>query len=93
MICEISDGSPATDDVTALINQIKGSPDDDCNEGNDHGSDCKTIATHATAGIAVCGSTWSTGCTDLATYAIKIQNACLSNEKVGEQFDMGNTKV
>lgn len=91
--CETSDGSPNTGDVTGTINAMRGKGIATCKQTNDLGSECTTMATDGTAAIAFCGTLSSMRCQDIGTYALDIQNKCLSNGKVGGVNDLGGTRV
>ena len=85
--CQTSDGSPTTDDVTAVINQLKGKGGD-CTNGNGKGSDCSTVVSHATAALSVCGSKAQISCADVANYATQVQQQCDTNQKVGGTYQV-----
>lgn len=92
--CETSDASPTTEDVTGVINQLKGKGDSACPQSNNHGSKCTTHATHGTAKMAICGTFNSqpqgSPCGIMATFANAIQQECLSNGKVGGYNEIPN---
>ena len=95
IVCQTSDGSPYSDDVTGAINQLFGESGASCAQTNDDDSDCTTVATQGTAGIVVCGTNQNWGCGIVAQYADDIQNGggCQSNSKVGGMYLVGNAKV
>lgn len=95
IVCQTSDGSPYSDDVTGAINQLFGKSGSDCAQTNKHDSDCTTVATQGTAGIVVCGTNQNWGCGTVATYADDIQNngGCQFNSKVGGMYLVENAKV
>ncbi|OQE19426.1 hypothetical protein PENSTE_c015G03777 [Penicillium steckii] len=96
VICETSDASPSTEDVTGVINQFNGDSGSSCAQGNNYGSKCTTCGTHGSAKIAVCGDINSTGRGmnrgALASYANAIQQECLSNGKAGGKFLVPNSE-
>ena len=88
IICETTNGSPTTGDVTAVINQLKGlGSTRECVQQNPGGSRCTTMISYGSAAISVCGplgiTTW---CYLAAQWAADIQNACLSGGRVGGQI-------
>ena len=95
IVCQTSDGSPYSDDVTGAINQLFGKGGSLCTQTNDHDSDCKSVATQGTAGIVVCGTNQNWDCNTVAQYANDIQNngGCQFNSKVGGMYLIGNAKV
>lgn len=92
--CQTSDASPSTEDVTAVINQLKGRKTDNCPQSNNFGSKCTTHATDGSAKIAVCGTNDSDGrgmvCGIVADFANAVQQECLSNGKVGGYYTVPN---
>lgn len=94
VVCETSDSSPTTEDVTAVINQLKGKGDSACPQSNNHGSKCTTHATDGTAKMAICGTFDSQPqgrpCGVMATFANAVQQECLSNGRVGGYYDIPN---
>lgn len=94
VICETSDASPTTEDVTGVINQFNGDKTSTCAQGNVYGSKCTTCGTHGSAKIAVCGDNDSDGRGmhkgAMAGYANAIQQECLSNGKAGGKFIIPN---
>ncbi len=95
IVCQTSDASPYSDDVTGAINQLYGKTGTTCAQSNHHDSDCTTVATQGTAGIVVCGTNQNWNCGIVAGYADDIQNGggCQSNSKVGGMYLVGNAKV
>lgn len=91
--CQTSNGSPLTEDITKVINELKDRPADElCRQTNDEGSDCTTLVKHETAAISVCGGVDAedkgTSCRDVANYAKDIQTQCLKSGlgKSGGQY-------
>ena len=95
IVCQTTDGSPYSDDVTETINQLFGKSGSSCAQTNGHDSDCTTVATQGTAGIVVCGTNKNWDCGVVAQYADDIQNGggCQWNSKVGGMYLIGNAKV
>lgn len=95
IVCQTSDGSPYSDDVTGTINQLYGKSGSMCAQTNDHASDCTTVATQGTAGIVVCGDNMNWECGVVGKYAEDIQNGggCQSNSKVGGMYIVGGARV
>ncbi|KAI9753927.1 MAG: Glucoamylase, intracellular sporulation-specific [Chaenotheca gracillima] len=88
--CQTTDGSPTTEDVTGVINQLKGRASDICGNDNNAGSHCTTLATQGTAAIARCGTdtldnagTPDYTCGQIAEYAEGIQGACINGDLIG----------
>ena len=82
--CQTSKGSPKTADVTATINELRGRGQVTCDQANGEGSDCTTLTTSGTAGIAVCGDFQSYGtgqfCDIVSDYANEIQQTCVDSD-------------
>ena len=95
IVCQTSDGSPYSDDVTGTINQLYGESGTLCSQTNDDGSDCTTVATQGTAGIVVCGDNMNWLCGDVGKYAEDIQNGggCQWKSKVGGMYILGGARV
>lgn len=77
--CETSGASPWTEDVTAVINQIKGKsdgPGQSCINHNSIGSYCTTVAKHFSAGLATCNSHNDIKCSDVADVVNALQQKC-----------------
>jgi hypothetical protein len=94
--CETSDGSPSTEDVTGVINQLKGRKTSYCGQSNNYGSKCTTHATDGTAKIAVCGDFDSAAkdgpvCGIVAECVNAVQQQCMSNGKVGGYYTLANS--
>ncbi|KAI4273974.1 MAG: hypothetical protein L6R38_006209 [Xanthoria sp. 2 TBL-2021] len=90
--CQTSDGSPTTEDVTAVINEL-GGQGGKCPQTNDVASECTTLVTEGSAAIAICGGTdpedGGMDCTTVAGYANQIQQACLSVGRAGGTYTIG----
>ncbi|KAL9070133.1 MAG: hypothetical protein Q9161_005085 [Pseudevernia consocians] len=87
--CQTSSGSPLTDDVTAVINELNGRGGS-CPQTNDKASDCTTLAKSGDAAVSICGikdtDSSAISCSDVAGYANQIQQTCLNG-------DPGNPKT
>lgn len=92
--CETSGASPWTEDITGVINQIKGKSDSDssCSNKNAFGSKCTTVATHYSAGIAVCKSRDDITCAEVADAINQIQQQC-KDEVEGHVRAGGSAKI
>ena len=89
LVCQSTGGSPLTEDVTGVINQLKGKSGSTC-----AGSDgCKVVATQGTADIAVCGTNNNWGCGTVAGYAEQIQGCPMSGNQVGGILFVGDASV
>ena len=91
--CQTSTGSPKTEDITNVINELKGYPADQlCPQTNGEASDCTTLVKHKSAAISICGGKdaegQGTNCHDVANYANDIQQECLDTtlERAGGQY-------
>jgi hypothetical protein len=88
--CETSTGSPKTEDITNVINELHGyDADAICAQTNDAASQCTTLVSHNSAAISICGGLDdTTNCQDVAKYANIIQQQCLNTglERSGGQY-------
>jgi len=97
IICETSDASPSTEDVTAVINQFNGDASDKtCAQHNNCCSHCTTCGSAGSAKIAICGETAGGigGIPGIKHNAIagwinELQQKCLSNGKAGGRYVIG----
>lgn len=88
--CETSDASPDTSDVTDSINALKGMGSD-CPQSNNKDSHCTTWASVGSSAVAFCGDfNTDMQCATMRQHALDIQNACLSNGKVGGTAHLPN---
>lgn len=81
--CQTSTGSPKTEDITNVINELNGYDADAlCPQINGEASDCTTLVKHNSAAISICGGMdaegTGTNCHDVAKYANDIQQECLN---------------
>ena len=89
--CQTSTGSPKTEDITNVINELKGRDAGAlCRQTNGEGSDCTTLVKHNSAAISICGGKDDEGkgtlCSDVANFANDIQQECLNNGRSGGQY-------
>lgn len=88
--CETSDASPDTSDVTDSINALKGMGSD-CPQSNNKDSHCTTWASVGSSAVAFCGDFQHRYAVCYhGQHALDIQNACLSNGKVGGTAHLPN---
>ncbi|KAF2138038.1 uncharacterized protein K452DRAFT_361517 [Aplosporella prunicola CBS 121167] len=84
--CETTDGSPSTEAVTEVINQVRGQGGD-CEQTNHFGSNCTTLVHHDGAAIAICGPYGNySPCTDVAHIVTQIQDQCLVDGRAGGTY-------
>ena len=78
--------------VTDVINQLKGQGGN-CPNTNNSGSDCTTLVSHNAAAISICGGSTDLTCDQVADFADQIQQACLSIDRAGGQYELGGGAV
>lgn len=85
LVCETTTGSPTTEDVTQVIENLKDlGYSKECVQHNPVGSECTTMISYGSASLSVCGpfaiTTW---CLQAAVWAEDIQDECLNGGRVG----------
>ncbi|KAL8693811.1 MAG: hypothetical protein Q9224_003685 [Gallowayella concinna] len=91
--CQTSGGSPKTKAVTDAINELGGSGRVKCPQLNGVASKCTTLVKQDSAAISICGEEndedGGPDCAQVIGWAIQIQNACLSDDRVGGTYTTG----
>ncbi|KKY23412.1 hypothetical protein UCDDS831_g03143 [Diplodia seriata] len=84
--CQTTAGSPKTESVTDVINQLRGHGGT-CEQTNCAASKCTTMLHHGGAALVLCGEcNKSLDCSTVADYANEIQQDCLSDGRAGGTY-------